>query len=139
MRVQFNFEGLDSEDEIHDINAYIGEHNLKGVQSRVLHEEIKEGNMGLADSLPVIELVLGSSVLSASITAVFGVIKKYIEMRKNRTAKLLQLAESQLEQNRIDLSLGIEGKKSLNLSINTTNPEERKQIFKLLNDFIKTE
>jgi hypothetical protein len=89
MKIHFTLLTENAVAETIELNIFIQEHNLKGVITKVAEDEPTHGDMNMTDYLPVIEMVLSSSVVAAGAAGLFSVIKSHFENRAaERIAKI---------------------------------------------------
>jgi hypothetical protein len=104
--------------------------------------DAKKGTMS-AELLPVIQMVLGSTVVAAVINGIFSQIKDYFEFRRQKTlnGRMVKNSKSNINKGSInedDNSRIIITRKTKDgtkefISINNFSDEDRKQLFEFLN------
>lgn len=129
MKIELKLNTENANDEINEFNYFICEQNLKGMRFKVLQKEPEPETMSLGDILPIIEIVLGSSVVAASVKGLFDVIKNYFDMRKEKISKINELEKAKIEQHKIEFSIETNAGKKVNLKFSSFNENERTEFF----------
>jgi hypothetical protein len=116
----------DKSADIHDLNTLIQEQNLKGVQTNVVEGQPIEGSMGAADFLPIIQMVLGSTVAAAGVKGLFDVLKNYFDLKKQRLVSDENLEKAKIEEHKIEMVVETAEGKKVNVKFSSFNEAERK-------------
>lgn len=127
MKIQLELLTENANEEIEDFNDFIREENISGLITKLKEAEPEEGAMSAADYLPIIQMVLGSSVVAAGIKGIFDVIKKYFDY-KTSTSKI------KAEEKKVVLSKKNDKGESESFTMSLLNEEERIKFMKFFED-----
>jgi len=138
MEIKVILNRSDLSEEISGLNDFIREQNLKGIITKVEEIEAPKGTMGFGDLMPIITLILGSSVVTAGVKGLFDLVKNYFEMRKQRELTNAEIERTKLEQYNIDFVFETNEGKKVNLKFNSFSDEERKQFLQTVDSVLKS-
>lgn len=130
MKIELVLNTANAADEITGLNDYIREQNLKGIMTKVAEREPLPGEMSAGDYLPVVQLILGSTVVAAGVKGLFDLIKNYFELRKEKV-------KAELEQHKIAFTIETKDGEKVNLQFSAFNEEERKHFFNTIDQVFK--
>lgn len=119
MKIELVLNTENATDEITGLNDYIREQNLKGIITKVAEREPQPGEMSAGDYMPIIQMILGSTVVAAGVKGIFDIIKNYFELRKEKI-------KATVEQHKISLTVEAKDGKKVNLQFSSFNEKERK-------------
>lgn len=118
------------------------EENFRGVKVKQLQAEPKEGELDIAEYLPLIQLVVTSGAAAAFVTGLFGILKNgfFTESKKIASQERIEMAKIEAEKNKVEeaqrlayLELILEhGDEKQVLKITEDNGEEQKEILNKL-------
>lgn len=121
--------------EIHYLNDFICEYNIQGMRSKVKTKESRSGTMGAIDFLPVIQILLGSTVVASGVKGMFDIIKNYFDLKKQEVASLAEIEKSKIEQHKIEFTFKDDKGKKANIKFASFDDKERERFFKIIDDF----
>jgi hypothetical protein len=124
-------------DEIVELNDLIREKNPKGMISKVVEKDAEPGSMGLMDFMPIIDLLLGSTVVAAGLKGLFDIIKSYFEVRSKQTLSKAEIEKTKIEQHNIEIVVETNDGKKTSLKFNSFNEDERKRFIETIDYFFK--
>ncbi len=116
-------------EEIENLNEYIREQNLKGVMTKLVERPPQQGEMSIGDYMPVIELLLGSTVVAAGVKGLFDIIKNYFDLQKEKL-------KNKTEQHKISFNIETDGKK-VDLQLTSFDEKERQNFIKTIDKVLK--
>lgn len=122
MKIELVLNTANAADEITGLNDYIREQNLKGIMTKVAEREPRPGEMSAGDYMPIIQMILGSTVVAAGVKGIFDIIKNYFELRKEKI-------KATVEQHKIAFTVETQDGKKVNLQFSSFDEKERKQFF----------
>jgi hypothetical protein len=124
----------DNNSELIDLYDFISEQNLKSMRFTIQQKESEIGTLGAVDYLPIIELVLGSSVIAASVKGIFDILKNYFDLKKVKIAKQSELEKNKLELYKIELTIETNDNKKVDLKFASFDQNERSEFFKSIDN-----
>ncbi len=130
MKIELVLNTENATDEITGLNDYIREQNLKGIMTRVAERKPLPGEMSAGDYLPIIQCVLGSTVVAAGVKGLFDLIKNYFELQKEKI-------KTKAEQHKIAFNLETKDGKKINLQFSAFDEKERADFLKTIDGLIE--
>jgi hypothetical protein len=82
LKIELKLNTENADNEIIQLYDFINEHSIKGIKSKVAEIEPELGTMGAGDYMPIIQMILGSTVVAAGVKGLFEIIKNYFDLRK---------------------------------------------------------
>ena len=135
MKIELKVNGLKQVDDIWELKDLIAEKNIGGLKLNVAESPSQAGTMSGSDYLPIIQMVLGSTVVSAAVKGLFDVIKGYFDLQKQKT----DLEKTRITENKIEFEFhGKDGVKNI-LKFNSFDEKERAHFFDMVDNALKTE
>jgi len=132
MKLELKLNSVNAEEEIIELNDYIKEHNLKGLISKVLTKEPEKNSMSVNEYMPIIQLVLGSTVVAAGVKGLFDIIKSYFELKKQKISSNVDMEKNSAEKSKIEFQIETKAGKKINLKFNSFDDKERLNFFTTL-------
>lgn len=155
IKLKINLHTDDAVNEATQIAKQLKDKNLRGVKVRQPEAEPEDGQLDMAEYLPLIETVIKSGLATAFVTQLFGLLKngfftkskeiasnerlKTAEIEANKEiekAKLeneQQIKNAETEQKRDYIELAFEcGEKKMNFKLTKDDPEQQKQIMQAI-------
>ena len=129
MRIKLHLNTADSNDEIVELNDFLKEQNMKGLISKIEETKAVEGTMGVGDYLPVLEIILSSTVVAAGVKGLFEVFKNYFDLKRARISTASDLDKLKIEQRKVEFSMETADGKKVNVKFSSFDSNERKQFF----------
>ncbi len=129
MKIEIKLNTKDSDEEISILNDFISEQNLKGLINKIAVSEPKHGSMSVGDLMPIIQIILGSTVVAAVVKGLFDIIKNYFDLRKQKIISQSEIEKNKIEQHKIEIVLETKEGEKVNLKFSSFNETERKHFF----------
>lgn len=118
MNLEVNFQDQYSISDIIIVHDQIKNHNFRGITVTLIHQEEENGSMSGGDFLPILSIVLGSSVTTAILAGLFDVFKEFLI---HKTSK----SELESKQDKITFYRK-EGEVETSITLHVFDEEERK-------------
>lgn len=129
MKAELRLNTKNAEEEITDLYNFINEHSLSGIKNRIIESEPEKGTMGAGELMPIIQIVLGSTVVAAGVKSLFDILKSYFELRKQKSSAQIEIEKNKTDQHKIEFAVETNDGKKINLKFSSFNDDERKQFF----------
>lgn len=125
-------ENVKSLEELDNLKNYIQEYKLKGLIVEFVQIESNDNSMGVSEYLPILQLVLSSTVLAAGVKGLFDILKNYFELKKEKLRSMIEMEKLQVEKSLLELNIEDENGKKTHIKIKSFSDEERKLFFELI-------
>lgn len=132
MKIEIKLNTKNADEEITSLNDFISEHNIKGLSNKIAISEPEHGSMSVGDLMPIIQMILGSTVVAAGVKVIFDIIKNYFDLRKQKITSQSELDKNKIEQNKIEFIVETKEGEKVNLKFSSFNETERKQFFETI-------
>jgi hypothetical protein len=119
-------------EELDNLKNYIQEYKLKGLIVEFVQIESNDNSMGASEYLPILQLVLNSTVLAAGVKGLFDILKNYFELKKEKLRSIIETEKLQVEKSLLELDIEDEKGKKTHIKIKSFSDEERKMFFELI-------
>jgi hypothetical protein len=129
MKIDLKLNTENANDEIVQLYNFINEHSIKGIKNKVAVQEPMPGSMDVGSYMPIIEMILGSSVVAAGVKGLFDIIKNYFDLRKQKFISHSDTEKNKMDQNKVEFVVETKEGEKINLKFSSFNEEERKHFF----------
>ena len=123
MNIQLELKTENAIEDIEELNDFIREENLSGVITKIEDAPAKDGTMDIGTYMPIIQMVLGSTVVATGIKGIFDILKKWFEYK---TKKI----ELQTVEKKVTLSKKNKDGETEMFTMSLFDEKERKQFMK---------
>ncbi|MCX6251014.1 MAG: hypothetical protein NTX61_09690 [Bacteroidetes bacterium] len=130
MKLEITLNTENAADEINELNDFIREQNIKGIITKVAQREPQPGEMSIGDYMPIIQMILGSTVVAAGVKGLFDILKNYFDLQKQRVASKADVEKANTEQQKIAFTVEKKDGSKINLQFSSFSDSERKNFFK---------
>lgn len=138
MKISLHLHTPNAGEEIVGLNDFIREQNIKGLITKIPEIEPPTGTMSVSDYMPMIELLLGSTVVAAGVKGIFDAVKNYFDLRGMKISKDAEVERSKMDQGIITLDFESGQGKKINLKFNSFDDNERKQFLETFDRVFNT-
>lgn len=128
VKMELNF----NPEDIIDFDNYIKEESPSGILTKLEELPPAKGSMGMSTYLPIIEILLGSSVVAAGIKGLFEIIKKWFDLKKEEVNSKFELEKLKLEEKKVTFTKVVDDNKTETLTLSLFNENERKQFLSFI-------
>ena len=129
MKLEITLNTANAPDEIIELNDFIREQNIKGIMTKVARREPQPGEMSIGDYMPIIQMILGSTVVAAGVKGLFDVFKNYFDLKKQKITSKAEVEKATLEQHKIAFTVESNDGRKINLQFASFSETERKHFF----------
>jgi hypothetical protein len=133
MQVQIILETENPETDAIQLNDFIKELNIKELISNVEESQTTNGTMSVGEYLPIINLLLTSTVSSVFIKGIFDVIKNYFDIKKANISSSIETKKIEAEINKVTITIENDDGIKKSMSFSTFNEDERTKFFEIIN------
>ena len=127
MNIQLELKTKNAIEDIEELNDFIREENLSGVITKIAEAPAKEGTMDIGSYMPIIQMVLGSTVVAAGVKGVFDILKKWFELQQHKITTELDKEKMKSETKKVTLTKKNKDNETEVFSMSLFNEDERKQ------------
>jgi len=129
MKIELVLNTTNAADEITGLNDYIREQNLKGIMTKVAERDPQPGEMSAGDYMPIIQMILGSTVVAAGVKGIFDIIKNYFDLQKEKIKAEADKEKTKIEQHKIAFTVETKEGEKVNLQFSSFDEKERAHFF----------
>ncbi len=119
-------------ENVQSLNEFIKEESPSGVISKIKKAPAVEGAMGMDTYLPIIELVLSSTVVTAGVKGLFDVIKKWFEIKRKAIEANTELAKIESEEKKVTFTKTTQDNQTETITLSLFNEAEREKFLEYI-------
>jgi hypothetical protein len=125
------------DDVVENFKNFIVENNLSGIQARLERKEPEAGTLSGGEYLPLIKMLLGSTVVATTVKSLFDIIKKYFELQESKTKAKTDVEKAKINAGKVQLKLKNKEGKDVDLTFTAFDQKERDAFFKNIDEILK--
>ncbi len=138
MKLYLQLNAPDGSDEIHELHDYLREQNLKGMVTNVPQAPPVPGSMSGGAYMSIINVLLGSTVVSAGVKGLFDILKGYFDWKKQGSSEKKTAEKISEDAHKMEFVIESSDGKKLSVKLNSFNEKEREAVFQLVDKALAT-
>lgn len=129
-------EPTSDDDAAENLKNFIAENSLPGVQAKLEAKQPEAGALSGGEYLPLVKMLLGSTVVASTVKSLFDIIKQYFELQKTKTKAATEIEKAKINAGRVQLKIKNKTGKSVDLTFTAFDEKERSEFFKNIDEIL---